>query len=112
MASARFPALPARAMRASGGFSIKAEEIAHEVRPFFPCLAQAGNDAAPALRTAVARASVMRRTRLRLRFLRGASLPSRRELDVFSKPLRCGSGRPDAPHAHWADGLRRPSLPS
>ena len=51
--------------------------------------ANPGHDAASALRAVVARAAVMRRTRLRLRLLRRASLPARRELDVFAEPL-CG----------------------
>ena len=76
----------------------------HSVKfPFFPCLGQARHDPAPALRAALAGASTLRRSRLRL-FASASSTISartragcRRRRSMLSAPARaprrCDSGR-------------------
>src|SRR5579871_4465738 len=84
----------------------------HEILAFLPHLGQTRDDAAPALRAAVARAAIVRRARLRSFVLRRASFSSRRELDVGAVAL-CGRRRgAHQAAAHRDDGLHRAALSS
>src|SRR5580658_8014780 len=66
---------------------LRSSKVFNEIRALLPYLGQARDDAAAALRRAVARAASLRRTRFRLLVLRRAPFPSRRKLDVVAEPL-------------------------